>query len=47
MVLGTEGSREELLTPAGWKKDDGVSQVNDGHSTAVIEPPAVPDCCWD
>jgi len=41
MVLGTESLGEELLAPPWRKKNHGVPQVDDRHSTAAIEPPAM------
>jgi hypothetical protein len=47
MVLGTEGLSEEFLAPSRRKKDHRVPQVDDRHSTAVIESPAMPYCRRD
>jgi hypothetical protein len=41
MVLGAESLREDLLTPPWRKKNHGVPQVDDRHSTPPIEPPAM------
>ena len=46
MVFGGEGLSQELLPSTRRKKDHGVTQVNDRHSTTVIEPPAVADRRW-
>jgi hypothetical protein len=43
MVLGTESLREKLLGSPRRKKNHGVPQVDDRHSTAAIEPPAMAD----
>jgi hypothetical protein len=47
MILGTESLSEELLTPTRWKKDHRVAQVDDGHTTAMIESPAMSHCSRD
>jgi hypothetical protein len=46
MVFGGEGLSQEMLPSARRKKDHGVTQVNDRHSTTLIEPPSVADRRW-
>jgi hypothetical protein len=46
VVFGGEGLSQELLPSTRWKKDHDVTQVNDRHSTTVIESPAVADRRW-
>jgi len=46
MVFGGKSLSQELLPSTRRKKDHGVTQVNDRHSTTVIESPAVADRCW-
>jgi len=46
MVSGGEGLSQELVPSTRRKKDHSVTQVNDRHSTTVIEPPAVADRRW-
>ena len=41
MVLGAESLCEELLAPPRRKKNHGVPQVDDRHSSPAIEPPAM------
>jgi hypothetical protein len=41
MVLGAESMSEELLASPRRKKNHGVPQVDDRHSTPAIEPPAM------
>jgi hypothetical protein len=41
MVFGTESLREKLLTAPRRKKNNGISEVEDRHSTAAIKPPAM------
>jgi hypothetical protein len=47
MVFSAKGLGQEALLPTWWKKDHRVAQVNDGHSTSVIEAPSMADCRWD
>jgi hypothetical protein len=46
MVFGSEGLGQELLPSTRWKQDHGVTQVNDRHSTTVIESPSMADRRW-
>jgi hypothetical protein len=46
MVFSGEGLGQEPLVSTRGKKDHGVSQVNDRHSTTMIESPAVADRRW-
>jgi hypothetical protein len=41
MVLGAESMSKDLLAPSRRKKNHGVPQVEDRHSTPAIEPPAM------
>jgi hypothetical protein len=47
MILGTQGLREKTLPCTCWEKDDGFIQVEDNHTTALIESPSMPHCCRD
>jgi hypothetical protein len=47
MILSRKGLSQELLPPTRWKKDQGVTQVNNRHSTTVIKSPSMADRRWD
>lgn len=47
MVLGAEGSSEELLASSRREKNYRVAQVDHGDPTAVVEPPAMAHGRWD
>jgi hypothetical protein len=42
MIFGTQGLGEKTLPCSCWEKDDGFAQVEDRHTTAMIEPPSMP-----
>jgi hypothetical protein len=45
--VGTQCLPEEPLPGAGREEDHSVTEVDDGHSAAVIEPPSMAYGRWD
>ena len=43
VVLGRQSCVKQPGSPAGGQEDDGVTEIDDGHTSALIEAPPVAD----